>query len=218
MRLKVKIALIVCVIAVIAALGFSILRHRDAKDGWASRWRLRKERPSYWYDPMRPAEHFDKPGKSPFMDMQLVPKCPPKASTAASGRPARSPSANSQYWYDPMHPAEHFDKPGKSPFMDMQLVPKYVKGGAAEDGSCARQVRLRLTRALCKTSGFVGQKWSRAVSHAWSIRSAPWVSTNTASKPCKCASQGGSSDSTCARPAIQCAAVSYSRASIHTTS
>lgn len=28
----------------------------------------------YWYDPMAPAQHFDKPGKSPFMDMQLVPK------------------------------------------------------------------------------------------------------------------------------------------------
>ena len=28
----------------------------------------------YWYDPMVPSQHFDKPGKSPFMDMQLVPK------------------------------------------------------------------------------------------------------------------------------------------------
>ena len=28
----------------------------------------------YWYDPMMPTQHFDKPGKSPFMDMQLVPK------------------------------------------------------------------------------------------------------------------------------------------------
>ena len=28
----------------------------------------------YWYDPMRPEQHFDRPGKSPFMDMQLVPK------------------------------------------------------------------------------------------------------------------------------------------------
>ena len=28
----------------------------------------------YYYDPMVPAQHFDKPGKSPFMDMQLVPK------------------------------------------------------------------------------------------------------------------------------------------------
>jgi Cu(I)/Ag(I) efflux system membrane fusion protein len=28
----------------------------------------------YWYDPMMPDQHFDKPGKSPYMDMQLVPK------------------------------------------------------------------------------------------------------------------------------------------------
>ena len=28
----------------------------------------------YWYDPMYPQQRFDKPGKSPFMDMQLVPK------------------------------------------------------------------------------------------------------------------------------------------------
>ena len=28
----------------------------------------------YWYDPMKPEVHFDKPGKSPFMDMQLRPK------------------------------------------------------------------------------------------------------------------------------------------------
>ncbi len=27
----------------------------------------------YWHDPMVPNQHFDKPGKSPFMDMQLVP-------------------------------------------------------------------------------------------------------------------------------------------------
>lgn len=28
----------------------------------------------YWYDPMVPDQKFDKPGKSPFMDMQLEPK------------------------------------------------------------------------------------------------------------------------------------------------
>jgi len=27
----------------------------------------------YWHDPMVPGQHFDKPGKSPFMEMQLVP-------------------------------------------------------------------------------------------------------------------------------------------------
>ena len=41
----------------------------------------------YWYDPMAPAQHFDKPGKSPFMDMQLVPKYADAAdaTTADSG-------------------------------------------------------------------------------------------------------------------------------------
>ena len=28
----------------------------------------------YWYDPMHPQQHFDRPGKSPFMDMDLVPR------------------------------------------------------------------------------------------------------------------------------------------------
>ena len=38
----------------------------------------------YWYDPMRPSQHFDKPGKSPFMDMQLVPKYADQAGPAAT--------------------------------------------------------------------------------------------------------------------------------------
>jgi Cu(I)/Ag(I) efflux system membrane fusion protein len=28
----------------------------------------------YWYDPMYPGTHFDQPGKSPFMDMDLIPR------------------------------------------------------------------------------------------------------------------------------------------------
>lgn len=34
----------------------------------------------YWYDPMHPQQKFDKPGKSPFMDMDLVPKYAGEAS------------------------------------------------------------------------------------------------------------------------------------------
>jgi Cu(I)/Ag(I) efflux system membrane fusion protein len=30
-------------------------------------------KPLYWHDPMVPGQKFDKPGKSPFMDMELVP-------------------------------------------------------------------------------------------------------------------------------------------------
>jgi Cu(I)/Ag(I) efflux system membrane fusion protein len=39
----------------------------------------------YWYDPMVPAQHFDKPGKSPFMDMQLVPRYANEGQGATSG-------------------------------------------------------------------------------------------------------------------------------------
>jgi Cu(I)/Ag(I) efflux system membrane fusion protein len=33
-----------------------------------------ERKPLYWYDPMVPGQRFDKPGRSPFMDMQLIPK------------------------------------------------------------------------------------------------------------------------------------------------
>ena len=44
----------------------------------------------YWYDPMRPDQHFDRPGKSPFMDMELVPRyadasAAPEAAGGAAG-------------------------------------------------------------------------------------------------------------------------------------
>lgn len=40
----------------------------------------------YWYDPMVPGQHFDQPGKSPFMDMQLVPKFATGASADCTAR------------------------------------------------------------------------------------------------------------------------------------
>src|SRR5579864_1746207 len=39
----------------------------------------------YWYDPMQPGQHFDKPGKSPFMDMQLVPRYADEGAGASTG-------------------------------------------------------------------------------------------------------------------------------------
>jgi membrane fusion protein, copper/silver efflux system len=39
----------------------------------------------YWYDPMVPTQKFDKPGKSPFMDMQLEPKYANEASDGEEG-------------------------------------------------------------------------------------------------------------------------------------
>ncbi|EWC40854.1 efflux RND transporter periplasmic adaptor subunit [Pseudomonas stutzeri] len=40
----------------------------------------------YWYDPMYPQQQFDKPGKSPFMDMDLVPRYAEEGGDAASIR------------------------------------------------------------------------------------------------------------------------------------
>ncbi|MHB1099520.1 MAG: efflux RND transporter periplasmic adaptor subunit [Burkholderiales bacterium] len=39
----------------------------------------------YWYDPMKPDQHFDKPGKSPFMSMPLVPKYEGESGNGESG-------------------------------------------------------------------------------------------------------------------------------------
>ena len=41
----------------------------------------------YWYDPMKPEVHFDHPGKSPFMDMQLEPKYAEDAPATAGPTP-----------------------------------------------------------------------------------------------------------------------------------
>src|SRR5260370_21375927 len=85
---------------------------------------------------MSPSQHFYKPGKSPFMYMQLVPKC--GAAAPAHSGVAASDSAGTErkplYWYDPMAPQQHFDKPGKSPSMNMPLVAKYSDDAADSAG------------------------------------------------------------------------------------
>lgn len=48
----------------------------------------------YWYDPMVPEKRFDKPGKSPFMDMELVPKYADEAQGDTSGKPVISINAD----------------------------------------------------------------------------------------------------------------------------
>jgi Cu(I)/Ag(I) efflux system membrane fusion protein len=136
MKRSYQIALSVCLVAVVAIVGFVFLRHRATSV--VTHNPCATGAPSYWYDSMHPSEHFDKPGKSPFMDMPLVPKCPEsQGASSAPGGDGATAERTPQYWYDPMRPSEHFDKPGKSPFMDMQLVPKYAQGGVVEGGGAA---------------------------------------------------------------------------------
>lgn len=59
-----------------AGVGYGIATWRGQHDPAAATGASAPEsrKVLYWYDPMVPQHKFDKPGKSPFMDMQLVPK------------------------------------------------------------------------------------------------------------------------------------------------
>ena len=65
-------------------------RHAEPAPQAAAQGAERK--PLYWYDPMYPQQKFDQPGKSPFMDMQLVPKYADEPTASAeAGTVALSP-------------------------------------------------------------------------------------------------------------------------------
>jgi Cu(I)/Ag(I) efflux system membrane fusion protein len=70
---------------VLAIFGVVLMRHYPVVP---AKHVATEEAPRYWFDPMHPGQHFDKPGKSPFMDMQLVPKYADRAAVEGSGAPA----------------------------------------------------------------------------------------------------------------------------------
>lgn len=102
----------------------------------------------YWYDPMKPEQHFDKPGKSPFMDMQLVPKYADENTTMT----------------EDSYPAVKID-----PSLQQNLATRYASVEQAVMGNTLltngilqtneRQVAILQTRA----SGFVQRVYGHAV-------------------------------------------------------
>ena len=65
----------VAVAALAAGGGWGLARlggHSDTAQPAAAASAPATRQVLYWYDPMKPDARFDKPGKSPFMDMQLV--------------------------------------------------------------------------------------------------------------------------------------------------
>ena len=74
-------ALLLVTLAIGVATGVWISRHGAAPSPAAEMApKMQDRKVLYWYDPMVPNQKFDKPGKSPFMDMQLVPKYADEAS------------------------------------------------------------------------------------------------------------------------------------------
>lgn len=73
----------IALISLAAGYGLSTLgENTEGKNGAAD---PACEEVLYWYDPMVPGQQFDEPGKSPFMDMQLVPKCASGDAQGAEG-------------------------------------------------------------------------------------------------------------------------------------
>ena len=68
--------------------------HEEKRDVSAAATDQKDRKVLYWYDPMVPEKRFDKPGKSPFMDMELVPKYADEVQSDVSGKPVISISAD----------------------------------------------------------------------------------------------------------------------------
>lgn len=54
--------------------GYWLGSHRGVQPASEASLATTGKRVLYWFDPMRPEQHFEQPGKSPSMDMPLVPK------------------------------------------------------------------------------------------------------------------------------------------------
>ena len=76
-------AAVIALISLGAGYGLSMLG--GGSDGGDAAADAGCEEVLYWYDPMVPDQRFDEPGKSPFMDMQLVPKCAGGDAQAGEG-------------------------------------------------------------------------------------------------------------------------------------
>ena len=72
------------VLIAVAGIGGYQLAHQRMAEAPAPAQDSSGKQVLYWYDPMYPQQKFDKPGKSPFMDMQLVPKYASEAAEAGS--------------------------------------------------------------------------------------------------------------------------------------
>lgn len=86
---------VVVAAGVSAGLGYWLGTHRKhaepAPQTSAPAVKAMQREPLYWYDPMYPQQKFDQPGKSPFMDMQLVPRYADDAAAANPGTVSLSP-------------------------------------------------------------------------------------------------------------------------------
>lgn len=155
------------------AIGYGVARIGGAMpDGSASKYPVaagggvakQERKVLYWYDPMVPDQHFDQPGKSPFMDMELQ----PKYAEDDSGRPglAVSPALEQSLGLRYATAVQRavvpvFDAPGTT-----QLDASHVAVVQARTGGFVRRVVLRTpgepVRAGSTLLEMVAPEWTAA--------------------------------------------------------
>ena len=82
-----RIAMFTLGVAVLAGAGYALysLGMREGHAMAAASTPEADRKVLYWHDPMKPEVHFEKPGKSPFMDMDLQPVYADEGDPAAPG-------------------------------------------------------------------------------------------------------------------------------------
>ena len=136
--------------ALAAALSAAILivpmANCRGKSGTGSRPESRVASPArkvlYWYDPMKPEVHFDHPGKSPFMDMQLEPRYAEEAPAASTNAPGLSVVRI---------PLERRQEIG----VTTAKVERHTIGGAIETNGVVAEDEGRLTAVNAKFAGYI---------------------------------------------------------------
>ncbi|MDX2300913.1 MAG: efflux RND transporter periplasmic adaptor subunit [Xanthomonadaceae bacterium] len=74
-RLSIRTALALALLTLLLGAGAGyLLGKRQPAQAPAAAAAAAERQVLYWFDPMVPDQHFDKPGKSPFMDMELQPR------------------------------------------------------------------------------------------------------------------------------------------------
>ncbi|MDI4635241.1 efflux RND transporter periplasmic adaptor subunit [Pelomonas sp. V22] len=78
------LTLALSLLALGVGMGWSVARWTPAPATQPQAAAATERKVLYWYDPMTPGQKFDKPGKSPYMDMQLQPRYADEADAAGA--------------------------------------------------------------------------------------------------------------------------------------
>jgi Cu(I)/Ag(I) efflux system membrane fusion protein len=105
-----------------------------------------ERKPLYWYDPMVPTQKFDKPGKSPFMDMQLVPRYADEADAGAADASVLGVSTQAQ----------------QALGMRLATVEMRPLGAVVEAAGTVQLNEREVSIVQARTAGFVERVYARA--------------------------------------------------------